>query len=456
MWKSFSLIILFACQFHASFGQFQFRAPNEMLHYRIDFVHSSLSKESKDGSWEQVGNLTLDQVNVLELPFNAPLNVFTFHEQLLVTIPGTGQVYELDLDKMRLSRLDKTFYRGYNFQAIQYVRHDTLFSLGGMGFWHANNVLTYFSFAKKEWELASTPNELGPRWLRNDFGGYDEKRNVISAIEFPSLYDAKNQSTHFRYFEKSIHQNAWNHLGEVNVALLHKLGITRLESIFLNGNYFFLNGPMLVWADPQTNQLYQVHSLIPMFNLNFEMGFKNGYLYSYHKNSDPVKLDGRIQIDSISIEKLKSLSTAKGEFYIVPYSEDFWISGGLALLVAVTGIFYSLYRKRSKIIPENTPEQLDGLPMGASDFLLACLQFPKGFAFSSQHFTELMGYGSYAYETQRQVRSKMIKGINSYFWVRYRMKDLIIRKTAKDDKRFSVYLISEEHYLTLKSLLAKN
>jgi hypothetical protein len=65
----------------------------------------------------------------------------------------------------------------------------------------------------------------------------------------------------------------------------------------------------------------------------------------------------------------------------------------------------------------------------------------------------MMGYGSYAYETQRQVRAKLIKGINSYFWAHYRMDDVIVRQTANDDKRFSVYLIAEVHYDTLKKLL---
>jgi hypothetical protein len=64
-----------------------------------------------------------------------------------------------------------------------------------------------------------------------------------------------------------------------------------------------------------------------------------------------------------------------------------------------------------------------------------------------------MGFSTYAYETQRQVRSKLIKAINSYFIVHYKMHDVIIRITANDDKRFSIYYISEEHYDRLKVLL---
>jgi len=116
------------------------------------------------------------------------------------------------------------------------------------------------------------------------------------------------------------------------------------------------------------------------------------------------------------------------------------------------GIFLS--SKKEKIATQaSSIESFDGMLEGTVVFLKACLAFPCGHVFSSQAFTEMMGYGTYAYETQRQVRSKMIKEINSYFWAHYRMKDVIIRQTASDDKRFSVYQISEEHYETLKNLL---
>jgi hypothetical protein len=67
-----------------------------------------------------------------------------------------------------------------------------------------------------------------------------------------------------------------------------------------------------------------------------------------------------------------------------------------------------------------------------------------------------MGFSSYAYETQRQVRSKLINSINSYFKVHYKMYPIIIRKNSKDDKRFVIYNISEEYFEDLKELLIKS
>lgn len=449
----FCRLLFFLSLCFQSVGQLQFRLPDQMLHYRIDLSSTELSKETKLGHWERLGKMILVDVNPKDIPVNAQVNVFPYQNTWLMSIPGTQQVYQLNLPQMALKRLDKSFYRGYNFQAIQYLRNDTLFSHGGVGFWHANNVSTYFSFKAKEWEMSSAPDENAPRWMQSDFGGYDEGRNVLSVIGFPALYETKDQVKEYRYFEKDIKNNRWYLLGDVNVGFLQDLGIKRFESDFLDGKYFFLNGPVLVWADPNSNSLYQSNTVIPMFNMNFEFAFQNGYFYSYRRMNASTNEDVVFKIDSISIEKLKSMSTYKGPFYIEPYPADLIGYGAAAILILTTGGIYVYRKRKPQKAHENPVESLDGLPAGASAFLNACLKRPQGYAFSSQHFTEMMGYGSYAYETQRQVRAKLIKGINSYFWAHYRMDDVIVRQTANDDKRFSVYLIAEVHYDTLKKLL---
>jgi hypothetical protein len=449
----FSFLLFFVFPYFQSWGQFQFRVPGEMLHHRIDFKTSELSKETGKGQWETIGKLSYERVHPADLPFNATIQTFNFRNELILTIPGTQQVYLLDLPHLLFRRLDNSYYRGYNFHAIQYLRNDSLFSHGGMGFWHANNVSTYFDFKAKEWEMTSTPDESGPRWMKSDFGGYDKKRSVISVIEFPSLYETKNQVKTYRYFEKDLRANQWTLFGEVQVNLIKDLGIKRLESEFLDGKYFFLDGSIPVWADPVTNHIYQLNTVIPMFNINFEYVFHDGFIYSYKRMNVLTNDQASIKIDSISIDKVKSISTYKGPFFIKPFPTGLIGYGAAALLILSAGGIYVYRKRKPQKVHESSIEALDGLPAGASAFLLACLEYPNGHTFSSQLFTEMMGYGSYSYETQRSVRAKLIKGINNYFWAHYRLDDVIIRQTANDDKRFSVYLIAESHYDTLKKLL---
>ncbi len=447
------LLILFVIIRIHSFGQIQFKLPNEILHHRIDFKDGSLWKEKNSHVWQDMGQFELVNVDISEIPANALINTFYTHPYYLLTIAGTGQVYQLNMDQKKITRLDKTFYRGFNFGAIQFVRNDTLYSVGGNGFWHANNIETYFSPKSKEWELKNIPSEKGPKYISCDFGGFDSKRDVLSIIEFPSLYHEGKISQPYRYFEKSFKSNIWNYMGDINIDLLVKLGLTNFDSIFLQGKYIFTKGPLVIIADPVKNEIYQLNYVLSNLNFNYEMSEKNNWIYIYVPDKSENNISPAIKIDSISIEKLKSLSTRKGPFYIEPYPADLIGYGVAAVLILTAGGIYAYRKRKPRKAPESIIEPLDGLPAGASEFLNACLHYPKGHTFSSQHFTEMMGYGSYAYETQRQVRAKLIKGINSYFWAHYRMDDVIVRQTANDDKRFSVYLIAEVHYDTLKKLL---
>jgi hypothetical protein len=222
-----------------------------------------------------------------------------------------------------------------------------------------------------------------------------------------------------------------------------------LNSTFISGKYLFFNGSILVWANPAKNVIYQLKNVDQHFNSAFEYSAKDDMIYSYYHE----KIGDHIRIDSISLSNLEALSVIKGPFYITSDQSIDWILITLILGLFSILFYFVIFTKR-KIEPRVEME-LEGFPEGGKSFLISCLNHPNGHKFTSQVFTEMMGYSSYAYETQRQVRSKLIKNINSYFWVHYRMEDVIIRNTAKEDKRFSVYHISEEHYEFLKKLLTK-
>jgi hypothetical protein len=168
----------------------------------------------------------------------------------------------------------------------------------------------------------------------------------------------------------------------------------------------------------------------------------------------------RINVDSISIEKLKSMGIPKGDFYLKENNE-FLPYLILGLLITCILSIYFFNKGKSKRVNFQSIEQsesnlLDALPQGSFEFLKEFLSYPKGREISSEAITELMGFSSYAYETQRQVRSKLINSINSYFKVHYKMYPIIIRKNSKDDKRFVIYNISEEYFEDLKELLIKS
>lgn len=460
--RSCFIVGLFLCFSLAPIkAQIRFKDPDSPFHYRIDFDTQDLWREDKSGEWTKLMHLEFEHIDGKEIPLNALLYSFSQKKQLFLQLEGTGQLYKLDLDSNKLTRLDKTFYRGNNFGSIRFLRRDTLFCVGGQGFWRVNNIETFFSTQSKEWELYHSSSESGPFRIRMKFGGYDQTRDVLSIIELPQIYQNVNIDYLYRYYEKQISKDRWTYKGDLNVSLLKKLNVQNLESTFIQGIYLFRNGPYVVMADPVKNELYQIDQVIPLLNETFELSEKQGYVYSYHVNKDNSDQAYSIKVDSISIVQLRALGKYKGEFFVKPISPLAYQIGA-SLILLILGFLLGFWIKKSRKIssPSSSMDSefsiLDGLPEGAYEFLRASLLLPQGHQFSSQAFTELMGFSTYAYETQRQVRSKLIKAINSYFSVHYKMHDVIIRKTANDDKRFSVYSISEEHYERLKGLLGES
>jgi hypothetical protein len=85
--------------------------------------------------------------------------------KFLITIQGTGQLYTFDTQSLTFDRIDKTFYRGNNFGAIQFIRKNTLISLGGQGFWRIHNIPTFFNKRTSEWDYYEQINENGPKGI---------------------------------------------------------------------------------------------------------------------------------------------------------------------------------------------------------------------------------------------------------------------------------------------------
>jgi hypothetical protein len=207
-----------------------------------------------------------------------------------------------------------------------------------------------------------------------------------------------------------------------------------------------------VVGDPAGNQIYQFNGPISdFFDVSYEIVEKGEKIYSLKYNSR-INSKQPLKIDSISIESFKEQLIPEGKFYVAEsyLNNERLIFGLIILLLFIILILLS----KKKIVESSDRKVLLGLPNPSVEFLKGCLNFPIGQEFNSSDLTELMGYTNYSFETQRQMRSKLIISINEYFKLNYNMDTVIIRFSAKDDKRFSLYRISDVHFQKLKELLA--
>lgn len=71
-------------------------------------------------------------------------------------LEGTNRVYQLAIAKENglpeLVRIDRTTHEGDNYLMMAFHRNDTLYQVGGYGFWRMRNFFTYYLPALKEWE----------------------------------------------------------------------------------------------------------------------------------------------------------------------------------------------------------------------------------------------------------------------------------------------------------------
>jgi hypothetical protein len=421
-----------------------------LKHEKIDLKDHSYWIETKPNEWVLNSKLEFIGISSSELPEKPNCFVWVQDGNRILSIEGSGQVYKLDTFKKRFERLDQTYFRGYNFGSLKFIRKDTLYSYGGLGFWHINNVETFYNTTKREWELVKH-SKNSPERILATLSGYDGKRDVISAIEAPNVYEKDNENK-LRYFEFDFIQNSWDLKGEVNIELIKKLGVDKLSADFIHGYYIFRSGQKVVVGDPVENQLYYFDGPISdFFDVSYEIVAKGDMIYSFKYNSR-INSKQPLKIDSLNVDSFKAQLIPEGKLYV----SESWFTGEritYVLIIVVLFILVVLLFLRKHVNKLSDGKVLFGLPLSTVGFLNECLQMPKGHEFNSADFTELMGYTNYSFETQRQVRSKLINLINEYFKLNHNMDTVIIRYSAKDDKRFSLYKISEEHYLTIKEML---
>ena len=79
--------------------------------------------------------------------------------QIYLVLMGSGRLYQIQKKAKgtyELIRIDSTFHTGSNFGSINFFYKDTLFKLGGIGFWKIKDYFTFFSNKTHEWELLGT------------------------------------------------------------------------------------------------------------------------------------------------------------------------------------------------------------------------------------------------------------------------------------------------------------
>ncbi len=432
-----SFLLLQFC-YTASFAQipsFQWVNPKSSLRERIDLERLIHSKEDILGNWLDHGpvktslNFSDDKQIVLE-----KINYFNLNngEKVWFTNNGSQRVFSYSLADNTFKRIDKSTYAGYNFNATQFIRKDTLYSAGGYGFWNYSNVLTYFVESKGEWELIRTDGST-PKTILGGYQGYDANNDIFysGASEEETLGKRVEKGFGNKLYKFDFKTYSWEDLGELNSALPYQMH----REIFWTGTYF------LQWAkdklfiiDPIANKVYVYEDNKQYFQNNAQYFAKGDTVICFW--------DRKANTNKFSVLDLLKKSKPIGAFYQESNIGIYVTVTFASCLLAVIA-----YVQRNKIRGLKIQSILQKQEL---DLLNALLQLEDGAYLNSNELNDLLGLHGKSLESQRKIRMNVINQVNHKIKQRFNISDAIQRIGDPSDNRLKLYYLKQETVKTLE------
>ncbi|MEY3678835.1 MAG: hypothetical protein RI924_976 [Bacteroidota bacterium] len=436
--KCILLLLLFLSAFSplkAQSRNFAWVDPSTTSRHYIQIDTRELWSESSPGKWINEGKVIANQVPLTDLPPSFHTNYFHIieGESIWFTLIGTGQVYEYRVATKTFRRLDRTFYRGHNFKAIQFIRKGKLYSFGGYGFWHFSNVLTYFDQLRAEWEVIRQKNLGPPTITERGFNGFSSSKDLFytGASEQEDLLENLNKKYGEHFFAYDFKANSWTILGKINPVLL----TSQNWDVFWNGSYFLKwEHDRLFIIDPAKNEVLMYKDNSKFFTTNGQYLAKRDTIYNYWNDKG--------NIDYFSVRELLAKSEYVGPFYSkeIPFLNYVLI---FSLLISSGGVFWIyLARKKKTAIGHFEPME--------EKLLRAFIRKGQTGHLSSQQVNDLLVLQSKSFDNQRRIRINTINRINQKMANEFRIFDAIYRGVSLEDKRQSIYKLSPEALQRLK------
>jgi hypothetical protein len=428
----FTLLFSFSAK---AISEFEWYDLTHLRQSRIDLIKQVYEEKEAGGLWFNKGKIVLKGVFLHDIPPYSKVNQFNFRAKKIISLPGTGQVYQFDTSTNELERLDKTFFRGYNFHALQFVKNDTLFSLGGEGFWRSNSILSFFDFKRKEWEQIKTFGDV-PQGILSLHAGTVPNQTKVIALE--AFQQGDFQATHVGFYELDLVSYVWKRNGKVDLLALKKLGQSTANFIML-GNLMFLNDRQLgLFVDSESNLIYKYMGPKKQFFLmETELFLRGDQILS--KQYDKNRPGDQFKIDSMSIDELKKHAQLIGKFYdkeplFTPYV---YLLIGISVCLLIS-LFVNVWFLFNKKVRSNS-SGLPNMPFGGMEFVELYKVNGEEYLVGTEEISLLLGCEKKAFDTQRQYRAQFINAMNQYFADNYQIEEAIFRKADDGDKRFIKY-----------------
>jgi len=457
----FGLLLAFVSQ--SVFSQQILVRHNELL----DFVYYSKSKNINISNSYNL-NMFIPQENKHLTSYKQ--KILKNAKGLFILIEGTGRVYKaLGIDKKGIlfERLDSTHFYGYNASCIFFSSRDTLYSLGGGGFWEKNGQLRYYSEINNEWQIRKINKKIP---TDNTHYYQDAKENFLYYLQTPYKDPGSNYEFDKYILTKlNIEKIENTELGEINKALSSLISDDNITNFInlpsLNGNMINLKFEYHYLINYEKNEVFRLVNpkiMNEIFgssdNVTLNNTFELNKRIYYTKSNDPTY-------------KLYSFPISMNDFVKEPYPlyepfEDekkslYFYIGGLCMLLIGGSVFYVKKRKQKTIstnskpslaVPKKEDNGIDFNPLELELITKMIEQSARGNHFSVEDINTSLGLNRKTLEIQKKIRTETINRINHKFKIKYNLSiDLIERIRSEEDRRYYKYMISGENSRLIKN-----
>ncbi len=459
MYRLFLLLSCFCLSYYVILSQTSYISPVNHLYYSHKAIPSI--------RWDGREAIEPDSSHFSKLRQYLVKN----RDGLFMVLNGSGRLYKAETENglITFKRLDSTVYYGSNFGSYIFGYNDTIFSLGGYGFWKTNGLLRYYIPSRREWDIVRLNKEI-PLLTENvyDLIWYDGSEQKIYfgfTKEENNITKEKqsNSNLHLEVIVLDLQKKEWTDLGSLSPFL--KTNLINIRNIISSpyGQMIDL-GTKTLFLNYRTNQIYRLRESRQRQMELMPSGTGDTHTIYFIDSTFYRWLTAMNIVDSIKIEaddllllnekvfipRVQQQTAFKKE----PFSFRMVFYGFLSATFLFS-VIYFLLRKRSmhlRTSPENNNNELDELnnhPMITYtsielDLIRTILNnSTKGIYTSIEETNKMLGVKNRDTDIQKKVRHEIISSINKKFsFVTKSEKELIEKRRTEFDRRSFEYFIN--------------
>ena len=389
-------------------------------------------------------------------------------EKLLFIENGSGRLLLLN-EGDSLERWDKTKFSGDRFGSFEFVHNDTLFSIGGYGFWRVTGAIRYFNQVTRDWIVLPTNKNVAVASGVNAIFHYAPKASKVYVIcnEYPDEYLHKSKKKSINVLHVQIFDLASKKWAENSYALSPNIG-KELDDIKVMAA---TNSSLYV------NSKFHDNTLELNFENNSYAEMEEAFLRALVQieGQRPLniteKTDSSIFITDLTTEEQYEFVTTrfekkkKGNIYTIESQventnwNNYIVGASFVLNILLAGLWIQsrLTNKTSNnevtqgalAIEETTKTKkfIDLLDATESSVISTLVEnYRAGKKSSIDEINKILGIDKRPYKIANNIRADALKMINKKFMdFSANSDELIIRERSSFDKRFFEYTLNQRY-----------